>query len=155
MLLVAGCGFVPQGDAVHISLYGPDTQNESDVALNPISVSGSNFQLEGELVTGGGATNRDLYEDVNILLYRENESLLCSYRVGDWNPTQPKRVSVSTNDVPGFVIIYSPDFWNEPMSVEYFVSDDEGTGFVPREATSKEELPVDVSTTRGPECTQT
>lgn len=49
-------------------------------------------------------------------------------------------------------MLYSPDFWEESMSVEYFVRSDEGHEFVPHDATSTDELPVDVDTDTDREC---
>lgn len=130
-VLLAGCGTVPQGEAVHISLYGEQNQTPSDIALNPITYSQSEFQIEGELVIGGGAPDREAYRDVSILLYAEDSTLMCSASLGGWNPDDRMRVEISTNHIPHYVIIYSPDFWDEPMSVEYFVRNEERSEFVP------------------------
>lgn len=153
-VVVAGCGTVPQGDATHISLYGEENQTASDIALNPITYSESEFRIEGDLVAGGGAPDRETYRDVSILLYAEDSTLVCSVTLGDWNPAEQMRVELSTNEIPQYVIIHSPDFWREPMSVEYFVRNEEPDEFVPHDASSRQELPVRVENVPQRECTQ-
>lgn len=152
-VLIAGCGYVPQGDTVHVSLYGENQQTESDIALDPISVTDSEFRIDGDLVTGGGVPDRETYRDVRIHLLSEESELICSRRVGDWDSSESRSVEVSSNETPHYVIILSPDFWNEPMTVEYFVRDDERDGFDPHEASSKEELPVRVEDIPHRKCT--
>lgn len=153
-VVATGCGTVPQGDATHISLYGEENQTTSDIALNPITYSESEFSIEGDLVAGGGAPDRETYRGVSILLYAADSTLMCSVTLGDWKPSVPMRVELSTDEVPQYVIIYSPDFWREPMSVEYFVRNDERDEFVPQDASSKEELPIRVENNPQRECTR-
>lgn len=144
--LLAGCMTVPQGDAVHVALYGEENNSTGDTALNPITYSQSGFRIEGELVAEGGAPDRETYRDVSILLYDENSTFICATPLGDWNSDDSIGVEVATDEVPYYVVLYSPDFWEESMSVEYFMRSDERHEFVPHDAPSVDELPVDVDT---------
>lgn len=152
-LITSGCMYVPRGDEVEISLYGDSNQTQSDVALNPISASNSEFVLDGYLATGGGAPDRTVYRDIFILLYAEDKQLICSHRVGDWNvSTGGKDVAFSTTSRPHFVVIHSDDFWNEPMAVEYFVFDTGRGQYLPEDADSEDELPTSVSEVAATPC---
>ena len=150
--ITAGCFYVPQGDEVEISIDGHE--NGTDIALSPISTSDSNFTLNGYLSTGGGAADRTVYRDISLRLYTDDEEILCVERVGDWNVSEPKNVTVSSPHVPKYVVLYSPDFWNEAMTVEYFTYDPEQQEFVPRDASAEDELPVDVSEDGATACRQ-
>lgn len=152
-LVMGGCGYVPEGDTVYVNLYGEEGETPADVALNPITVSESEFQLRGELVADGGKLNKELYRDVSILLYSGEGSVICSHRVGDWKGNR-REVSFSTETIPTYVILYSPDFWQEPMVVDYFFYDSEREVFVSETASSRDELPVDETHTEAPSCNE-
>lgn len=151
-MVTAGCFYVPQGDAVSISVYGQGEGTDSGVALNPISISGSEFRMKGYLSVGGGAADRSRYRTISVRLYSKSGDLLCVEHVGDWNVTRTKNVSISRQQIPHYVVVYSPDFWNGPMTVEYFEYDENETVFRPREADSPDELPVKVSDKQADPC---
>ncbi len=106
-LLISGCMYVPRGGEVRVSLYGSPNQEPGEIPLNPITVSESEFAVEGELDTGGGAPDRSMYRGISILLYSADEQLLCSYRVGDWNVTSGRTdVSFTTKHTPPSTSLY-------------------------------------------------
>lgn len=152
-LVMSGCGYVPEGDTVHVTLVGEEGTTPAEVALNPITVSESQIQVEGRLAAENGKLNKEMYRDVAIQLYSESGQPICSQLIGDWEgDTRP--ISFSTETIPTYVIIYSPDFWDEPMAVEYFIHDRDRDLFVPEEATTRAELPVDEIQTGIPSCTE-
>lgn len=152
-IITSGCMYVPRGSEVRVSLYGPTNQEPGETPLNPFTVSESEFEVDGELDTGGGAADRSIYRDISIRLYAEDEQLLCSYRVGNWNVSRGRtKVTFSTTHSPHYVVIYSEDFWNEPMTVHYFVFDSDRQQYIPERASSQSELPVSVSDRDAPAC---
>lgn len=152
-LFMSGCGTEPGNAPVEVSLYGEKGKTPADVALNPITVTDSQFKLEGRLTAGGGTLNKDLYRDVSIQLYSGSGQALCSHLIADWEG-DIRPVSFSTDVIPTYVILYSPDFWDEPMEVDYFVHEKEEGLFVPEEAATRNELPVDEIQTGLPSCTE-
>lgn len=147
-VLLAGCFYLPQGDEVNIT-FPSDDSNET----SPISVTETGIEVKGFLIAGGGPPDRDIYRDISVRLYAENGKLLCVERVGDWNLSNgTKNVSFQYTNVPHYIVIYSEDFWNEPMTVEYFEYDAKTEEFLPHEAASEDELPVEVSKNRRPLC---
>lgn len=140
-LLMSGCGYVPEGKSVHVALHGHEGETPADDPLNPISVSDSEFGLHGELVAERSGLKKDQYRDVSIQLYSGDGQAICLHRIGDWSG-ELRIVSISTQTVPTYVILYSPDFWQEPMYVDYFVYDDKQDRFVQETASARDELPI-------------
>lgn len=145
---LAGCVYVPQGDEVNITLSPADSKESV-----PISVSENGIEIDGFLITGGGAADRRVYRDISVRLYGSNRTLMCIEQVGDWNVTTgTKDITFETSSVPQYIIVYSPDFWNEKMTVEYFEYVPTEMIFRSHEAASAEELPVDISETQVDSC---
>jgi hypothetical protein len=125
---LAGCGYVPQGEEVHIGYRGT------------LDTSASDFRMEGNLTAGGGNSDRSVYRDVTVKLYSAEDELLHSESLGDMSTDKNLAMTVSIETIPHYVIFDSPDFWQEPMQVEYYVrmEDDYGVEY----ATDRGELPV-------------
>jgi len=128
-LLLAGCGAEP----VSIDISGEFNMTERG------------FRLDGEISEAGTTGGKDVYRDVVVCLIDENGQIL--------NRTQPqnmrlsqgeKNVTVSSDRVPKYVIIHSPDFWDVPdVSVTYYTRISDGEGFRSHVVQNAEELPVD------------
>ena len=147
--LLSGCT-VPEGEGTTISIY---TNNpEANSTLNPIVTSDHQFRLDGYLTSGGGDPDRNVYRDVSVRIYGNDSTLICVRTVGDWSGHDSKNVSVELDRIPVYVIVYSPDFWDEPMTVKYYQYDREEGDFDTRRAYEESELPVNVSSETGPEC---
>ena len=129
--LLAGCGYLPRGDTVHVNYYG--TIEES-----------SEFRMDGYLASEGGSPERDAFSNITIRLYTAEGSLISSHDLGELSADHGRlNVSVTEDTVPTYVVFTSPDFWTEPMSVPYYIKED--GEYVLHEATSRDEMPVTTS----------
>lgn len=130
VVAISGC-YYPQGEEVSVSFHGS------------LTVSDSTFEMEGHVSTGGGIPEEDIYRDVSINLYSENKQQILSRTVGDLNANHGRlNVSFESSDIPYYVTIESPDFWEEPVGVDYYVFDNDTEKYTVFVAGSKEELPV-------------
>lgn len=131
LLLTAGCLRTEPGRGADVGFRG--TMNATD----------SKFVVDGRVTLGGGVPEQDVFHDVTIYFFAENGSLLDSHRVG--NLTGFVEVSTTTERVPYYVVINSPDFWEEPrivVSYYYRVGRDGDRDYAPRDARSKDDFPV-------------
>lgn len=101
-VLAAGCLRTEPGRAADVGFRG--TMNATD----------SKFVMDGRVTLGGGVPEQDVFHDVIIYFFAENGSLVDSHRVG--NLTGFVEVSTTTERPPYYVVINSPDFWEEPAS---------------------------------------
>lgn len=125
---LAGCGYVPEGDTVHINFHGSFDTTESGIHIN------------GDLVAERRAAEQDVYRNVTINLFAENGTLLYQEELGDLKARVGRlNVSIKSEFVPRYITFESLDFWNEQMTVDYYEKVDEG--YAVYEATSRSELP--------------
>lgn len=127
-LATAGCYTTPAGDEVVVSFHGDINTTDNRTALN------------GEVSIGGRIPDRSEYRNITIYYLSENRSTTDSFEVGDIGEA-PGNVnfSSSTSGRPAFIVINSPDFWQESMAVEYL--EWEGEGYHIETATAESELP--------------
>lgn len=138
---LAGCSTVPKGEEVEVTYIGS------------ITASSEGFQMEGYLSTGGGVPERETFRDVKIQMYEENGNLLCGVEIGDLTANHGRRnVSVATNVAPEYVLITSPDFWNESVEVNYFQRNPDGESYNREDVTSESDLPVPVADSNRVSC---
>lgn len=131
-LLLAGCAYVPSGDEANIGFTGS------------LDTSSSSFSMEGNITVGGGIPDRQTYRDVTVNLYSKDGKLLLSKKLGNLQVDVGRLdVSITIQSVPRYVIIESPDFWQEAMQVEYYVRMD--SNYSVEYASARDELPVETT----------
>lgn len=105
------------------------------------------FVLDGRVVNEGDAPESGPFDSVGVYLYDGEKRLLDSQSVGRLEGSAS--VSLSSSELPKYVVIYSPGFWDsdslldwnsEKVVVDYLVRAD--GYFSTDSATSEEELPV-------------
>lgn len=132
MLLIAGCAYVPSGDEVNVGFTGS------------LNASSSSFSMEGNITVGGGIPDRQTYRDMTVNLFSEDGDLLLTKKLGNLRTDAGRLdVSIAIQSVPHYVIIESPDFWQEPMQVEYYVRMD--SNYSVEYATARDELPAEIT----------
>lgn len=103
-----------------------------------LTAENETFVMEGDVVNSG--IENITFDEVRIYLYDENRSRIDAIDVGALSGSAP--VSYRSSEIPEYVIISSPDFWNtSKVEVDYHERSD--SGFY-REVivTSRNELPV-------------
>lgn len=115
------------------SLAGCSTSaNYHDVHFSgTVEVEGGQFVMDGNVSVGIGAAPDATFDDVTVVLYDENEEVIRRVPVGRLStdgPPHTQRVNVTTDAVPTYVVIESPDFWQTDTSVrvEGYVRPDDG-----------------------------
>jgi len=138
---LAGRSTVPHGEEAEV------------IYIGSINASNSDFQMDGHLSTGGGVPDPETYRNIKIQLYAENGTMLCSVKVGDLRANHGRRnVSVTSTVVPEYVLVTSPDFWNEQTKVNYFQRSSSGEEYERERVFSKSELPVSIVESNKPSC---
>lgn len=136
LLLTAGCIRTEPGRGADVGFRG--TMNATD----------SQFIMDGRVTLGGGIPKQDVFQDVTIFFFAENGSFIDSRPVG--NLSGFVNVSVTIDRVPYYVVINSPDFWEEPrivVSYYYRVGTGSDRDYAPKDAHSKEGFPVTLPAT--------
>ncbi|ERJ06798.1 hypothetical protein HLRTI_001052 [Halorhabdus tiamatea SARL4B] len=128
-LLVPLAGCVPSGDEVKFGFSGS------------INATPSEFHMDGYVSMSGGIPDRDVYHNVSIRLYNSDGEMIDSKFLGDLDgSSDPFEIAIRDGELPTYVTIESPDFWNEKMVAEYYVKMDSEYGV--EYASSRSELPV-------------
>jgi hypothetical protein len=127
LISFAGCTY-PQGEEVSISFHGA------------VNETGSGVEIDGELAAGGGIPEQESFEDVSVVLYDENGTVLHSESVGDLDAEGgPLAFTVSVSEQPHYVTFESGDIWDEKTQVEYFVRCE--YGYCSKYASERSDLP--------------
>lgn len=141
--IIAGCSTVPKGEEVEV------------VYIGSINASGDSFQMNGYLSSGGGVAEQERFRTVTVQLYAENGDLLCEREIGSLQADAGRlNVSVAANVVPQYVLITSPDFWDEQVEVNYFQRKPNGESYDREDVTSESELPVSAASSDGGACSK-
>lgn len=107
LLLTAGCLRSEPGPGGEVGFYGE------------MNVSDSQYVMDGQITLGGGTTSQDAFDNVTIYLFTENGTLIETHRAGTL--TGLLNVSIVSNRIPYYVIIDSPEFWEESqITVRYY-----------------------------------
>lgn len=94
----------------------------------------------GPIVEEPGTAGFHSFDDVGVYLYTENRDLIDSQAIGTLN--ESVSVSISSQEIPHYVIIDSPDFWRvRGVQVTYYQLADEKV-YSSRVVASRGELPV-------------
>ena len=109
--------------------------------LGNLSSTDDGFQMNGK-IQNSEIGDPPKFENVTFYLYSEQKELIYSKAVG--SVRRQKNVSITHDQVPEYVIINSPDFWErDSISVNYYeLSDSEGGMYSPRAVSSREAFPV-------------
>ncbi|MFD1512603.1 hypothetical protein [Halomarina rubra] len=103
------------------------------------------FEMTGVVTNDKIQSNPPTYRNVTVLLYDEQGRLYQSERVG--TVEYRTNVTVTSGTVPKYVVIDSPDLWNDStIVVDYYEREDSGL-FRQRLATSRANLPVTLPST--------
>jgi len=119
---------------------GPDPQMTYDGTLN---VTEDGFEMEGGFYMATGHDQQ--YDNVTLYLYDANGSVINSKRLGAFD--DGLSVEMQSKQVPTYVIIDSPEFWDKgPLGVPYFERrEGNGTAYIGDLAGSRDELPLNHS----------
>lgn len=136
VLSLSGCPLESQQPGGTIQSSG-DTQTTAD-----------GFRIDGE-VENVGRFNPE-FNNVTMYFYRENGSLITSEHVGTVD--RPAEVSATLDEVPEYIIINSPEFWQtSPITVNYYEIDDEDGSYSEHAVADRDEFPVEVPPQSKPE----
>lgn len=131
-VMLAGC--VPAGDVATVTYAGS------------MNASNSTFEIDGYLSVGGGIAERDVYHNVTVSLYKEDGTEISTTELGDLFVDSELEVSITSDEVPYYIVFKSPDFWGEDTSFPYYVFDEDDhyqdVDYKQEGVLSKEDLPV-------------
>jgi hypothetical protein len=135
LLVLAGC---PQGGAGGIITIDGE-----------INATDNGFRLDGDVVEGSSL--QPTYRNVTVYLYTDSGTVIDSKQLGTLNESVVRLdVSMQTDRVPKYVIVNSPDFWDDvhPDLNYYVLTKDSQTGpngiYSEYNVGSKDEFPVKV-----------
>lgn len=103
--LTAGC-YVPSGPTNVFEFSGNVSESERG------------FRMTGDLFVSLQAAPHHNYSDVSPVLYDRTKREIETIPLGDmstnpnWGPTK-RRVNITTDERPRYVIVRSPDFWED------------------------------------------
>jgi len=134
LVVLSGCATLPQGEGIDV------------VFIGDINVSESSFHMDRHLSSGGGIPDRKEFRNVRIELYSENGEILYSSEVGDLQADQGRlNVSIISDQIPEYIVIRSPEFWNEQVMVAYFQRSSDSRDYSGKDIYSKSELPISLA----------
>jgi hypothetical protein len=114
-----------------------ETSGEMKVYSGPLQFNtdrdGANHKLEieefhtdpnetvtGDVSLGQGAAPDAMFENVTVVLYDKNKEEISRVPVGKLSTTPPpltQRINITTDRIPEYVVIESPDFWQSETTV--------------------------------------
>lgn len=100
--------------------------------------SGSNFGMEGTVRDTSITSDPPTYRNVTIYLYAEDGTLIQRVPVGTLD--EGAEVSISSDEVPEYVILDSPDFYGGEVEVGYYTRRE--STWAEEIVDRREELPV-------------
>jgi hypothetical protein len=105
-----------------------------------ITASDGSFEIEGHFYRSVG--NENVYENVTVHLLDERGERIESVQLGTLDERLP--VLVSSSSIPAYVIVDSPDFWQQDnFAVEYFeYKDGKGVSYDLQWASNRSEFPA-------------
>jgi hypothetical protein len=85
-----------------------------------IEVVDDRFIMDGNVSLGQGAAPDAMFENVTVVLYDKNKEEISRVPVGKLSTTPPpltQRINITTDRIPEYVVIESPDFWQSDTTV--------------------------------------
>lgn len=130
-ILLSGCPAENSGGSINFS--------------GDLNATESSFKLDGEVVNSGYADV--VHQEVSVYLVTANGTIIESQKIGQLN--RSVAVSMTADQIPKYVIINSPDFWEyENIDVSYyeFVQDSQAPEgiYTERSVSDESEFPVTV-----------
>lgn len=125
----AGC-YYPTGDGVSVTFDGS------------VNATNTGIVIDGN-VSSHGIPEQETFEDVRVVMYDEQGTVLHSERIGDLDAeSDRRRINVSASAHPEYITFESEDFWAEPnIQVPYFYRSYTGE-YWRDEAAEQDDLPV-------------
>lgn len=106
---LAGCAYLPSAGSISIDYDGaPERTAEG-------------FRMQGHVEVDGTAGPTRNFTDVAVVLYDRNRSVIKRVELGTMS-TDPdhypyrRPVNITTTQAPVYILIESPDFWQEGVS---------------------------------------
>ena len=112
--------------------------NEDITIVGEINATDDSFRLEGN-ITNGARGEPPTFHNVTVYLYTQNKTLIASKEAG----TLVRRVPITmyTNRIPYYIVINSPEFWQDNVEVDYFKLGD-NKKYIAVNAVNRDELPI-------------
>lgn len=130
MVLTTGCMTLPAANGVEVS-YSGDFNTTAE------------FQMKGQIVTGGGVPESERFNSVVVQLYASDGTLICAREVGTISADYSQQnISISAKVIPQYILIISPDFWSSPTRVSYYQYDSDQDIYIEEVIDSRQSLPV-------------
>ncbi|WP_436932713.1 hypothetical protein [Halosimplex halobium] len=125
-------------------LSGCPSNNGGQIGfIGSVNTTDSGFTITGKVSNTGYTDAR--HSDVSIYLMSSNGTVLISKELGTLSERSSLNVSVSTKEIPEYIIINSPSFWTyDQISVSYYEIENGGSTYVQEVIGSKDEFPVPV-----------
>lgn len=127
-LLIVGCG----QPVAQISFSGD------------MNVSNDELRMNGRVIDSSGPTQT--FENVSIYLYSSKGELIKQKNLGTYSGNS-KQFSLYSKEVPEYIIIDSPTFWElDDTGVSYYERSAAEGGYASHGVSSRDELPVELPT---------
>lgn len=109
-----------------------------------MTTSNGEFNMNGELFYTGGLPTQDTYDNLSLELYTEDGTLIRKEPLGSLDAKNGTiNISVSSSNIPEYVIFDSPDIWDGRTSVRYYVrSNSTDSSYIVNSTVDRSELPV-------------
>ena len=128
LITLAGCPGVEPGPGTNVGFSGK------------FAITEAGFEMEGKIAETPGTAGFHEFRNVSVQLYTKNGTLIRSFQIGTLNWST--NVSITSKQVPYYVIITSPEFWEvDNIGVDYYERTEDDL-YIQRIASSKSELPV-------------
>ena len=104
--ILAGCSTSPSSHSVYFS--------------GTIETEEDQFVMDGNISLSIGATPDATFEEVTVALYDENKEEIRRVGVGELATNRAphaQRINITTDQIPEYVVIESPDFWTSDTTV--------------------------------------
>ena len=109
-----------------------------------LTVSDGEFHMEGEVMNTGQVSPPPEFNNVTVYLYAEDGTLIKSESIDSFEASTT--ITMHSQQVPKYVIIDSPDFWQYDIQVDYWKLVTESNGTYRQEVvTERNEFPVELS----------
>lgn len=118
--------------------FGNPSYNGQINFIGELGIENGVFVMEGEIVNSGSST--DTFDDVAVYLYEESGEQIERVDIGELSGSLS--ISISSQQIPEYIILDSPDFWDTPkVVVDYYTRSGSGN-YDEHVATDRSELPV-------------
>lgn len=118
LLIVVGLSGCTSSGQYNSVVFGGGSEDQ-------IAIVDGMFVMKGDISVGTGAAPDQNFSDVTVVLYDERKQVVKRVRIGNlstnpaYYPTA-KRINITSETIPTYVVIESPDFWTSetPLEIE-------------------------------------